>query len=165
MSLKESQTVRHSVPQKAIPRLPSRPIFQPRPNANATPRTPNASMPLADRSKMNCHKCGKIGHFASQYMTKPQGFPPGHNFKRPPVRILQEEKTQETEMSQEEVPQGVYEPGDLNKFINNHPENKLSPSWKGPAVIVELQENSNYKILFNDKRIRIRANQLMPYYT
>ena len=74
---------------------------------------------------------------------------------------LQYKKFQDSKIS---IPQGVYEPGDLVKFINNHPENKLSPSWKGPAVIVEHQEHNDYTILFNNKRMRIHANQLMPYY-
>ena len=109
MWLKESQSIRHSVPQKVTSRPPPRSTFQPRPSPNTTPRTPNASMPLADRSKMNYHKCGKIGHFASQCMTKPQVFSPGHNFKRPPppVRTLQEEETEGIEMSQEEVQEQI----------------------------------------------------------
>ena len=77
------------------------------------------------------------------------------------IQKIKYKKLQDSKIS---IPQGVYEPGDLVKFINNHPENKLSPSWKGPAVIVEHQENNNYTILFNNKRIRIHANQLMPYY-
>ena len=76
------------------------------------------------------------------------------------IQKIKYKKLQDSKIS---IPQGVYEPADLVKFINNHPENKLSPSWKGPAVIVEHQEN-NYTILFNNKRIRIHANQLMPYY-
>ena len=132
MWLKESQPVRHSVPQKVMIRLPPRPTFQPRPSANTTPRTSNASMPLADRTKMDCHKCGKIGHFASQCMTKLHDFPPGHNFKRPPssVRILQEEETEGIEMSQEVQEQIDYEDSaDCLQYVEDYdlfePEEEL----------------------------------------
>ena len=104
MWLKENQPVRRSVRQKVITRLPPRLVFQPRPNANTAPRTPNASMPLADRSKINFHKYGKIGHFASQCMTKLQGFP---SRPPPPVRTLQEEETERMEVSQEEVQEKI----------------------------------------------------------
>ena len=35
---------------------------------------------------------------------------------------------------------------------------------KGPATILEKIENNNYIILYNDERIRIHTNELMPYY-
>ena len=42
-------------------------------------------------------------------MTKPQGFPLDHNFKRPspPVRTLQEKETEGMKMSQEEVEEQI----------------------------------------------------------
>ena len=74
--------------QKCIPR----PIQQSRPGANTTPRATDSNMPLSERSKMTCHECGKIGHFAAQCFIKPQGFPRGQQQKRPlqPIRAIQE---------------------------------------------------------------------------
>ena len=37
------------------------------------PKVPNQNITLANRTKMICHKCGKLGHFSSQCMVK-QGF-------------------------------------------------------------------------------------------
>ena len=77
----------------------------PRPNANTNGiRTPNHSLPLADRVKIICYKCGKTGHFSNQYHVR-QGFQPGLNVKRPPqpVRMVQQENTDALQMTPEEV--------------------------------------------------------------
>ena len=52
----------------------TKPTGLPRLNANTTPRAQNSTIPLSDRSKMNCFKCGKIVHMSSQCQLK-QGFP------------------------------------------------------------------------------------------
>ena len=71
---------------------------------------PNQSLPLLDRTKMNCNKCGRIGHLANQCYK--QGFQAGQNIKRPPqpIRIIQEEETEKEWMTQEEIQeQSTYE--------------------------------------------------------
>lgn len=65
-----------------------------------------------NRSAMNCHKCGKLGHFANQCFVK-TNFQQGQYLKRPPdqaIRNIQEEKEEEQQgclhsvlMSQEEI--------------------------------------------------------------
>ena len=68
------------------------------------------SLPLLDRTKMNCNKYGRIGHLANQCYK--QGFQVGQNIKRPPqpVKIIQEEETEEEWMTQEEIrEQSTYE--------------------------------------------------------
>ena len=99
--LKDSQPVRQIIkpPVKIWAKSPG----PPRLSANTTPRAQNSTIPLSDRFKMNCFKCGKIGHISSQCQVK-QGFPPGHGFKRPPpVRAIQEEETEAENMTEEEI--------------------------------------------------------------
>ena len=68
-------------------------------------------MPLADRSKVTCHKCGKIGYFGSQCFVKIQNFQQGQFQTRTPqpMRNIQEEQPQLEEkqdyyeISQEEI--------------------------------------------------------------
>ena len=81
----------------------TKPTGPPRLNANTTPRAQNSTIPLSDRSKMNCFKCGKIGHMSSQCQVK-QGFPPGHGFKRSPlVRVIQKEEIEAENMTEVEI--------------------------------------------------------------
>ena len=81
----------------------TKPTGLPRLNENTTPRAQNSTIPLSHRLKMNCFKCGKIGHMSSQCQVK-QGFPPGHGFKRPPpVRVIQEEEIEAENMTEEEI--------------------------------------------------------------
>ena len=57
---------------------------------------------------MSCHKCGKLGHFASQCIVE-QGFQTGQFQKRPPqIKTLQLEEqeneyTEYQEMTQDEI--------------------------------------------------------------
>ena len=111
MCLKEIQPARTQV----VTRLPTyqdylpRPQPLPRPSANTNGiRTPNHSLPLADRVKMNFHKCGKTGHFAIQCYVR-QGFQPDLDVKRPPqpARMLQEENTDALQMTPEEVQEQI----------------------------------------------------------
>ena len=77
---------------------------------------------------------------------------------------LQKEKYKKQQDARIIKPQETYVSGDLVKFMNQAPSNKLSPSWKGPATILEEIGNNNYKIIFDNKTQSIHANQLMPYY-
>ena len=77
---------------------------------------------------------------------------------------IQKEKYKKLQDSKIALPQGIYESGDLVKFISKTKEHKLSPSWKGPATVLEHLDNNNYIILFNSVKQRNHANQLMPYY-
>ena len=45
------------------------------------------------------------------------------------------------------IPQSLYEPGDLVKYPNLNPANKLSLSWERPGTIVTRHSN-NYSIKF-----------------
>lgn len=77
---------------------------------------------------------------------------------------LQKEKYKQLQDSKIVIPQGIFEPKDKVKFVNNTKSNKLSQSWIGPAEVIERFDNNNYTIKFNDREIRLHANQLMPYY-
>ena len=94
MWMKESH---QSTKQQIVtPRPPigfiNRPTPPPRTLANTTPQKGyNQSMPLVDRSQIKCHKCGKLGHFATQCFTNTQNFQKGTTQKRPPeIRTTRE---------------------------------------------------------------------------
>ena len=53
------------------------------------------------------------------------------------------------------IRQSLYEPGNLVKYLNLNPENKLSPSWKEPATIVTRHDNNNYSIY----KVRSKINE------
>ena len=139
MWLKECQSPRVNPPPKTMQKFISRPTQQPRPNANTTPRAINSNMPLSDRSKMTCHKCGKIGHLAAQCFVKPQGFQSGQHQKRPPqpVRTIQEdEDTDHMEMTNEEIQEQIeYE---------DSAEYQPYAEDSGPYEQEEEQENIDY---------------------
>ena len=46
-------------------------------NRQFWPVIPNSNMPLEERTQMTCHKCGKLGHIATQCYAKEQHFPLG----------------------------------------------------------------------------------------
>ena len=99
--LKDSQQARQAIPKPPVRPWP-RPVGPSRSNANTTPFAKNTQQPV--KGPMNCHKCGKIGQFASQCFK--QGFPQGTNLRRTPqpVRAVQEEEdTDGIEMIQEEI--------------------------------------------------------------
>ena len=109
MWLKESQPTRTQVVTRPVLKYLPRPQPPSRPNANTNGiKTPNHSLPLEDRVRMNCYKCGKTGHFANQCHIR-QGFQPGQSVKRPPqpIRMLQEESTDAIEMTPEEVQEQI----------------------------------------------------------
>ena len=60
------------------------------------------------------------------------------------------------------LPQKLFDPGDL-VLIENTKENKLSPDWKGPAVVLKALSNNNYEILFNNERFVVHADRLKVY--
>ena len=110
MWIKKSQPARIQPPKQA-PRAFIRATSQPRPSENTTgtaAKIPNQNIALADRTKISCHKCGKLGHFASQCMAK-QGFQTAQFHKRPPqIKILQLEEqenecTECQEITQDEI--------------------------------------------------------------
>ena len=93
----QGQVVETEMPAKILTntkptaRFTPRPVPALRPHANTT-RDQNYDTPLADRSKMNCHKCGKLGHLVTQCYVKPQNFQNPINPTRPPqVRTVQDE--------------------------------------------------------------------------
>ena len=64
--LKETQPARTQLDTRPVLKYLPRPQPVPRSNAYTNGiRTPNHSLPLADRVKMICYKCGKTGHFAN----------------------------------------------------------------------------------------------------
>ena len=90
MWMKESH---QSTKQQIVtPRPPigfiNKPTPPPSTLANTTPQKAyNQSMPLVDRSQIKCHKCGKLGHFATQCFTNTQNFQKGATQKRPPQNM------------------------------------------------------------------------------
>ena len=109
MWLKESQLAGTQLVTRPVLKYLPRPQLVPRSNANTNGiRIPNHSLPLADRVKMICYKCGKTGHFANQCHVR-KGFQPGLNVKRPPqsVRMVQEENTYALQMTPEEVQEQI----------------------------------------------------------
>lgn len=107
--LKESQPIRNMpIAPRPHPRFIQRPTPPPRIAANTTAATGakalNQTLPLADRARMSCHKCGKLGHFASQCFSK-QNFQQGQFPTRPPqIRNIQEgEYLENQEMTKEEI--------------------------------------------------------------
>ena len=52
-------------------------------------------------------------------------------------RISLQEKYKKQQNARIIKPQETYVSGDLVKFMNQAPSNKLSPSWKGPTTILE----------------------------
>lgn len=140
--LKESQPIRNaSIPPRPTPRFIQRPMPPPRIAANTTAATGakalNQTLPLADRAKMSCHKCGKLGHFASQCFSK-QNFQHGHFPTRPPqVRNIQEEDCLENqEMTQEEIleHEDYLEQAELMQF----------PEDYNPSKEEDAEENIGY---------------------
>ena len=110
----------------------------PRSNGNTNGiRTPNHSVPLADRVKMICYKCGKTGHFANQCHVK-QGFQLGLNVKRPPqpVRMVQKENTDALQMTPEEVQEQIEyeESAEYQPYADD----------SGPHEREEEQKNTDY---------------------
>ena len=86
MWIKKSQPARIP-PPKPAPRAFIRPTSQSRPSSNTTgaaPKIPNQNIALADRTKMSCHKCGKLGHCILMYYMVKQGFQTGQFQKRSP---------------------------------------------------------------------------------
>ena len=61
------------------------------------------------------------------------------------------------------LPQRLFDVGDL-VMIENNKQNKLSPDWKGPAVILKALPNNNYKIALNNERSVVHADRLKIYY-
>ena len=57
---------------------------------------------------------------------------------------IQKEKYKKFQDSKIALLQGIYESGDFVKCIKNTKEHKLSPSWKGPATVLEHLDNNNY---------------------
>ena len=107
MAIETETWLKDSQPVKQIPRPPmetwTKPTGLSRLNANTTPKSQNSTIPLSDRSKMNCFKCAKIGHMSSQCQVM-QGFLPGHGFKCPPlVGVIQEEATEAENTTEEEI--------------------------------------------------------------
>ena len=72
MWLKETQPTRTStLPPRPTTKFISRLPPSPGTNANTSEaKSLNQTLLLINRSKMTCHKCGKIGHFSSQYVMK-----------------------------------------------------------------------------------------------
>ena len=96
MWLKESHPQRTTqIPSKTM-NFVKRPLPPSRPHANVTLRAMNSNLPLTDRSKMNCHKCEKLGHLAAQCYVRPKNSPTGQFTKRPPqpIRMIQETNKQ-----------------------------------------------------------------------
>lgn len=60
--------------------------------------------------------------------------------------------------------QPLYNIGDLVKWKNNNLQHKLEPSWKGPGIIVQIFDNNNVEIKYNNKIFRLHLDQVMPYY-
>ncbi|XP_043481296.1 uncharacterized protein LOC122510591 [Leptopilina heterotoma] len=60
------------------------------------------------------------------------------------------------------LPQRLFDTGDL-VMLENTKENKLSPDWKGPAVVIKALPKNNYEILFNNSRFTIHADRLKTY--
>ena len=109
MWLKESQPARTQVVTRPLVKHLPRPQPLPRHSANTNGiRTLSHSLPLADRVKMNCYKCGIKGHFANQFHVR-QAFQPGLKVKRPPqpVTMLQEENTNALQMTLEEIQEQI----------------------------------------------------------
>lgn len=101
MWIRESQPIRQVPTLRPIQRTFMKPMTPPRPFANTTAPKPGQHL-QNDKSKMSCHRCGKMGHFASQCPNKPQGFHPGQYVKRPPqINQISEEQSFEP-MPQEE---------------------------------------------------------------
>ena len=72
----------------------------------------NSNMHLQERTHMTCHKCGKLGHIATQCYAKAQNFPLGQFQNRPPqnpVRNIQEIKDQGNDTSCLEFQEMSYE--------------------------------------------------------
>ena len=96
----------------------------PRTLANSTPpKAHNRSMPLVDRSQIKCHKCRKLGHFATQCFTNTQNFRKGTTQKQPPeIRTTRESEAMEDyldkqEMTQEEITEKKTARRQQNLFI------------------------------------------------
>ena len=143
MRLKELQPIRIQNPAlRSTPKFMPKPqIFRPQANTSSPqPRPLNQNMSLQDRSKMTCHKCGKIGHFASQCLIKPQGFQLRQFQKRPPqpVRNIQEanELTDSTEMTSEEIEEQL--------TYEEQAEFHLYPENCNPCVESEEEESTDY---------------------
>ena len=61
------------------------------------------------------------------------------------ITKLRNKKIQDTRTV---ILQSLFKSGDLIKYRNLNPANKLSPSWKEPATIVTRHDNNNYSIKF-----------------
>ena len=138
MWLKESQPARTQLVTRPVLKYLTRPQPVPRSNANTNEiRTPNHSLPLADRVKMICYKCVKTGHFTNQCHVR-QGFQPGLNVKRPPqpVRMVQEENIDAIQRTPEEVQEEI----EYKESAEYQPYADAS----GPYEQEEEQENTDY---------------------
>lgn len=146
MWIRESQPVRQAPILRPAQRTFIKPMTPPRPFANTTSFKP-AQHVQSDRNKMSCHKCGKLGHFASQCQTKPQGFHPGQYVKRPPQinQVLeeqsleptsQEEDTEQEEMTDQEwvEHENQQEQAEFQLFAENYSQLKAN----------DLDESTNY---------------------
>ena len=60
------------------------------------------------------------------------------------------------------LPRRLFDIGDL-VMIENNKENKLSPDWKGPAVIFKVLPNNNYEIIFDNESSVVHADRLKIY--
>ena len=88
MWLKESQPTRPltQAPMRIHPRVLTRSSIPSTKSLHAPPASrnrpfrpviPNSNMPLQEKTQMTCHKCGKLGHIATEYYAKAQNFPLG----------------------------------------------------------------------------------------
>ena len=130
--LKESQPLKTTItPPRPAVRFTPRPSTHARPQANTQgAKALNQNLSLADKSKITCLKCGKIGYFASQCFVKTQNFQQGQFQTRPPqpVKNIQEEQPQLEEkqdyyeMSQEEINERIHyeESAELKMLVSDY---------------------------------------------
>ena len=108
---------------KPTARFLPRPVPALRSHANTTPRAQNFNKQLVDGSKMNCHKCGKLGDLAVQCYVKPQNFKNPINPTRPPqVRMVQDEDYTAKKMNREEIEEQIHyeETAEYLQFMDDY---------------------------------------------
>ena len=57
------------------------------------------------------------------------------------------------------LPQRLFDIGDL-VMIENNKQNKLSPDWKGLAVVLKVLPSNSYEIIFDNERSVVHADRL-----